>query len=508
MRMEGSTGCLPTVKKGNPTTTHHRKPITTRDDTMPLTTTRARLLMLALLIAEVCSAFEVSMIYAALPTLNRQFGDPASVSWVISACFLMSAIAAALCGRLGDLLGRKQLLLAALASCAVGSLISGFSATLGGVIVGATLQGVSGAIMSLCYGLAREWMPAAKVPVAIGTITAAAALGSGAGLMLGGVIVDNYSWNTMFFVSGSYALLCVAVVFFLVPSKRRAASQFQQINLVRGILFAPAIAGMLLAVKFGPAWQWDWRSIGLLALSIALFVTWIHLQWRADYPLINLRLFTQRRVLIAYICMALTGIGALQIAQIMSTFLQQPGWTGAGFALSATMAGAILLPSNLVGLIASPLSGKVAGHYGARQAVILAGAMIFLGWGMLVLVHHDLWVVGSLIVLCAFGFSMMYAGIPNLIIESVPENQTSEATGLAAVVRATSMAIGAQIIGMILSSSTVTSDDPLITAQLPSASAFVLGFGFIALTGLLSLLLAWSALTRQGYKAQKAVEAH
>lgn len=475
---------------------------------MPLTPTRQRLLMLALLLAEVCSAFEVSMIYAALPTLNRQFADPASVSWVISACFLMSAIAAALCGRLGDLLGRKQLLLTALAICATGSVISGFSSTLGGVIVGAALQGVSGAIMALCYGLAREWMPAAKVPLAIGTITAAAALGAGAGLVLGGAIVDNYSWNVMFFVSGGYALLCIAIVWLLVPSRRRVAAPLQQISLVRGILFAPAIAGMLLAIKLGPGWQWDWRAIGLLGLSIALMITWARIQWRADHPLINLRLFTQRQVLVAYLCMALTGMGALQIGQIMSAFLQQPGWTGAGFALSATLAGAILLPSNLVGLIGSPLSGKIAGRYGARRAIILASTLIALGWGLLGLIHHNLWVVGALIMLCAFGFSMMYAGIPNLIIESVPEHQTSEATGLGAVIRATSMAIGAQVIGLILASSTVSSDDPLITAQLPSANAFVLGFCFIALTGLLSLLLAGVALARGPYQARNPVDAH
>lgn len=449
---------------------------------------RPRLLLAILLIAEVCSAFEVSMIYAALPTLNRTFGDPASVSWVITTCFLMSAIAAALCGRLGDLLGRRKLLLVALLFCGFGSTVSALSSTLQGVIVGTTLQGVSGAILALCFGLARQWLPADKVPFAVGMIVAAAALGSGLGLVLGGVIVDRFSWNIMFFVSGSYAFLSALLVWLFVPKSAASGQGLGGISLWRGILFAPAIGGVLLAINMGTRLGGSWQMAALLVCSLGILFVWGWYQWRTEHPLINLRLFANRRVLTAYACMALIAMGTMQIALIMSSFFQQPAWTGVGFALSATVAGMMLFPTNMVGLLGAPLSGRIAGQHGARRALIIGASLLIVGWGGMVLGHGQLVITGILITVAAFGFSMLYAAIPNLVIEAVPESLTSEATGISSVVRATFMAVGAQAMGLILSYSSLTT--PETGARLPSAEGFQLGFVYIVVMSLLCLILA------------------
>lgn len=164
-------------------------------------------LLATLVVAEVSSAFEVSMIYASLPTLHRTFADPIGVGWVISSCLLVSAVAAALCGRLGDLHGRRRILLGVLAACATGSFISASAVDLTGVVIGAGIQGTSGAILPLCFGLARELLPRDRVAFGIGVIVAAAALGSGFGLFLGGVIVDRFNWNAIFLASGSMAIV-------------------------------------------------------------------------------------------------------------------------------------------------------------------------------------------------------------------------------------------------------------------------------------------------------------
>lgn len=458
-------------------------------------TNRPRTLLAILLLVEVCSAFEVSMIYAALPTLNRAFGDPASVSWVITACFLVSALAAALCGRLGDLAGRRRLLLITLSICGTGSLISAMSGTLAGVIVGAALQGVSGAILALCFGLARQWLPAALVPLAIGTIVAAAALGAGAGLVLGGLIVDHLSWNAMFFVSGSYAFLCALLAWLGVPADATSTQVLRRIDIGRGILFAPAVGGLLLVINLGSRWGWDWRIGALFAGSCLLLAYWVRHQLAAENPLINLRLLATRTIVTAYACMGLIAAGTMQIALVMSTFFQQPAWTGVGFALGAAAAGMMLLPSNLLGLVASPLSGRLAGRYGARRALLIGAALLVAGWSAMLFGHVSLVFSGLLIAVAAFGFAMAYAAIPNLLIEAVAERHTSEVTGISSVVRATFMAIGSQVIGVMLGTMTVSS--PQGDLQLPGVTAFQAVFGYIVLTSLLCLALAWSLPARR-----------
>src|SRR5581483_1315740 len=97
-----------------------------------------------LMVAEVVSGFETSMIYAGLPAWMRLYGNPLGVGWIVTSYLLVSASAAALCGRLGDLYGRKRVLLVALGAAAIGSAISAAGPSLGWVIAGRSLQGLAG----------------------------------------------------------------------------------------------------------------------------------------------------------------------------------------------------------------------------------------------------------------------------------------------------------------------------------------------------------------------------
>ncbi|MFY9677608.1 MFS transporter, partial [Glutamicibacter protophormiae] len=118
-----------------------------------------------LLVAEFVGTFESAMIFIALPSMMHEFNvDAAAVGWAATAFLLVAAASAAVCGRLGDMYGRKKLLAIVLAISVVGSIISFTFGTLGGVILGRALQGVAGATLPLCLGLARQELPQQKVP--------------------------------------------------------------------------------------------------------------------------------------------------------------------------------------------------------------------------------------------------------------------------------------------------------------------------------------------------------
>ena len=441
-----------------------------------------------LIVAEITSAFEVAMIFACLPTLHRHFADPIGVGWVLTACFLVSAIGAALCGRLGDLFGRRKLLIIILLLCAIGSTISAFSTDLSGVVVGASIQGLSGAMLPLAFGLARVWLPAKKVPFGVGVIGAALALGSGLGLLVGGAIVDRFDWNAIFYTSATMALVGAAVVFLFIPKDPDQAPPREGIDMLTGILFAPAIGGILFAVGKARDWGWgDNRIHGLLAASLVLLAFWVWHQWNQKNPLINVRFFAVRKIALAYFAMAMVALGTMQIAIIMSHFLQQPLWTGTGFGLTATMAGLVLLPTHWIGVIASPASGMIAEKYGARAAGLIGATMLTSGWLLILLHHSSLWFVAGAVLWLHIGFMIIYAAIPNLVIEAVPQESTSEATGVGVVFRALFMAVGSQMVTLIMSSSTV-SDPAGGKAAYPTEAGFMMAFVYVAVTSLLCLL--------------------
>ena len=131
---------------------------------------RAIRILLILVIAEITSAFEGSMVYAALPAMMRQYGDPGAVGWVVTGYLLVATATAAVGSRLGDLFGRSRLLGIALLLAMLGSVISAFASELSIVVFGRVVQGASAAILPLCFGLVREHLPASHVPFGIGVL--------------------------------------------------------------------------------------------------------------------------------------------------------------------------------------------------------------------------------------------------------------------------------------------------------------------------------------------------
>src|SRR5690606_23751207 len=139
-------------------------PVVTADTApLPKRFTRKRsagAIITILVLVEIISAFETSMVFAAIPTIIRDFNsDAGTVGWAVTAFLLVAAAAAAVCGRIGDMYGRERVLIVLLAAATVGSLVSALGDSIGAIIVGRAIQGVAGAILPLCIGLAREHLP-------------------------------------------------------------------------------------------------------------------------------------------------------------------------------------------------------------------------------------------------------------------------------------------------------------------------------------------------------------
>lgn len=435
-------------------------------------------ILAALVLAEITSAFEVSMIFSAMPRFVHVFGDPLAAGWILTGCLLVSAVAAALCARLGDLYGRRRVLLLVLAACALGSFVSAFSETLGGVVLGTAIQGFSGTILPLCLGLASERLPRERVPVAVGTIVGAVMAGGGGGLLLGGWLVDRFDWHAIFWFSGSLAILGMVAVLTCIPARAREVTPRPPMDVVRGVLFAPGIVLLMFAIGQTRTWgMGDPKTVALLVSGLLVLVYWFQHQWRESYPLIQVRLVRSAPIAAAYLSMGFLGLGAFQFGYVLSLYMQQPAAYG-GLGLSATMTGVFLGPVLWAGILGGPISGKISARYGPRTAALVGTTMLVIGWGLLLVARQDLRVVGLAACFLGPGLPIVYAALPTIIIQHAPQERVSEAVGVNSVVRSIFQAVGAAMVAFLVTIETLPV--PGSSVRYPTPHAFDWTFGFVA----------------------------
>ncbi|WP_419709620.1 MFS transporter [Pseudomonas sp. NFX224] len=440
-----------------------------------------KLILLAIAVAELTSAFESSMIYSALATLYRLYGDPATVGWLVTGFLLVSAGAAAVCGRLGDLFGRKRLLIIVLAAAIIGSLISALSTDLIWVIFGRCIQGLTAAILPLGYGIIREAAPSEKMPLYVGLVSGTYLVGAAVGYLFGGVIVDYFHWKVLFYCSSGLAVVALLLVtLFLPPAAASLQQPSDDHDILGGVLFVPAVGGIMLAITKGPVWGWlDSRLLGLLSLSLILFVFWVLREARHHNPLIDVKLFKNRQIALANMALGVIAFGAMPLHMIVLPLMQQPTSTAIGLGVSASVAGSLKSLANLIGSCGGPTSGYIASRHGARNSLIVGAILTLVPVTALAFCHSSIGLVAALVCAAVVGMSIIFSAVPNLILEVAPRDRSSEATGLSIVTRSIMLAIGSQAIASILASHTVI--DPVSASKFPSATAYSMAFGLVVI---------------------------
>ncbi|MDG2004073.1 MAG: MFS transporter [Novosphingobium sp.] len=450
----------------------------------------------AMFISLTAATFESAMLYAALPTLIRDFGDPIMAGWLVTMHALIGSGTCIVVGRFGDIRGRRGVILALIALAGIGSVMSAVTADYAIVLVGRALQGFSIGVMPLAMSVLRDSLPRERVPVAVGLMTTAQGMGVAIGLVLGGWIVDNFNWHWLFAFSAVLLAIAWIAVWLFVPS-RPGIPPKEPIDWVEGLLPVPGISSMLLGISLSKSNGWiDYQVIGLIVIGIAIMAYWARRSLRAKEPFIDLRILAIRNVAVINVMAVLLGMGTMQIVFLFSTFTQAPTWTMAGLGLSAFVAGMAKLPSNFLSFFAGPLNGLVMTKFGNRVPVVGGALLAATGW-MLALPLPDT-IIGVVALLCviSFGSSALNAAMPAVIVTSVPEGRTSEAIGTMSVLRGMAAAIGAQLIAVSLASNMVT--EPGGTVQFPSATGFRITMAWI---GGLTFIAAFAGLflkARQG----------
>lgn len=454
-------------------------------------------MLLAILIgAEFTSAMATGMIYTALSKLYAIYGDPAHVTWLVTAFALSSAGSAVLFSRLGDIYGRGLMLKWMLVAVTVGCAVSALATDLDVIILGRALQGMSTAILPLGFGILREFThDSRQLNFGVGLLGGTYALSVGMGVILSGIIIDNMQWQHIFTVTGIASALILVMTLMLLPNGLERPTT-KGIDWLGALVIVP-VSALLLALTLGKSHGWSSPEVlGLLIGGAVSLAIWVIYELRHPDPLVELRLLKDPTILTVNLLMSVTALGPTIYPQVVLPLLQQPVWTGVGFGVTATVAGLLKLPTNLTSGIASIAAGLVARKYSLAPAIVLASVMQLVAFAVLIFSHDSMWViVGLCVVLVAPAATIIYGCAPGLIIEVSPPERTSEATGLASVLRSLASSIGTQLVALSLASSSIVNDKG---TRFPDDYAYTFTFGFITLCCVGTMILAFIVLRRRG----------
>ncbi|GAA0469625.1 MFS transporter [Paractinoplanes deccanensis] len=403
------------------------------------------------------------------------------IAWLLTSTLLVGAVAVPAFGRLGDLYGTRLLVLVALVSLVVGSLICALSDSLPMMIVGRSVVGLSVATVPLSISLIGVILPKEHAGAGIALISAMLGVGGALGLPLAGVIAQYADYHVLFWICVAGGIVAIPGILLLVPSPKPAASG--RMDIPGTVLLGAAMLALLLPLAQGESWGWTSPlTLGLLAAAAVLLVAFVLIELRITSPLVDVRTTARPALLLTNIASLFVGFALFATLIGTATYVQAPEATGYGFGKSILVGGLCMLPGGLAMLVLSPFSAKLA----PRTALIVGSLIIAAGFA------SRIWLTGSLgeVILGATvagaGTGIAYAAMPGLIMHATPRAELAAANGLNALFRSVGSSLASAIGGAILAAKTLD----LGGHALPSLGAYRLLFVICAGAAVVAALLA------------------
>src|SRR2546421_8596946 len=243
-----------------------------------------RIILAVLSLGGISYALLQSLVVPALPQIQRSLHTSESaVGWILTAFLLSASVATPIIGRLGDMYGKERLLMIVLLMLAFGTLISAVASSLWLMILGRVIQGPGGGIFPLAFSIIRDEFPNERVPGSIGLVSSLLGIGGGAGVVFAGIVPQSLSYHWLFWFP-------LAVIVFTAYLTRRYIPESPvktpaEINYRAAVLMTVGMSGVLLAITQTSTWGWGSpKTLGLLALGVALIVAWAREELRSREP--------------------------------------------------------------------------------------------------------------------------------------------------------------------------------------------------------------------------------
>jgi MFS family permease len=404
---------------------------------------------------------------------------------VLTSTLLTAAVATPVFGRLGDLYGKRRIMLVCAALLTLGSLVCALSGSLVPVVAGRALQGLGLPLIPLGISVMRDVLPPERLGSAMALMSSSLGVGGALGLPLSATIAQHADWHALFWLSSAAGAAIGMLLVTVVPeSPIRARSRF---DLPGALGLAAGLVCLLLAVSKGEDWGWgSGFTLGLLAATPIVLLLWGLWELRTPAPLVDLRVSAGRQVLLTNTASVLIGFSMYAMSLVVIQLLQLPESTGYGLGQTMIQAGLWMAPGGLVMMAVSPVAARLIAARGPKTSLVLGGLVISAGYALALFLMNAPWQMLIASTLISGGIGLAYAAMPALIMGAVPRTETAAANGLNSLSRSIGTSVSAAVIGVVLAHMTT----PFGPVSAPSEAGFRVALGIGAGSALAAALIA------------------
>ncbi|MFI0411429.1 MFS transporter [Actinomadura sp. 3N508] len=407
------------------------------------------LTLVAVALGVMMVGLDATVVAIANPAIAKDLGASLSgLQWVTNAYLLALAVSLIPAGKIADRFGRKRTFLAGVIGFAISSVLIGLSGGLGMVIFWRVVQGFAGALLQpASLAILRNTFPADKLNTAIGVWGSTVGISIAGGPIVAGVLVENVSWESVFFLNAPLGLVALLVGLWVIRESKdeEAAGSFDLpgVALLTGALFA-LVWGLIKAGEDGFG---DAVPLVSFAVSVVLFAAFVWNELRVERPLLPLGLFRSVSLSAATGLIVLGFFGMFGTVFFITLYLQQV------HGMSPVDAGVRMLPMTGVFIVASPLAGALTSRFGPRVPLVLG--MVFTAAAMFGLSrigvdapYVELW---PWFVLVGLAFGMVIVAGTEAIVGNAPAHLAGVAGGLQQTAAQLGGVLGTSVLGVLLS---------------------------------------------------------
>ncbi|MGH2954048.1 MAG: MFS transporter [Solirubrobacterales bacterium] len=433
---------------------------------------RAGLALAGLLLASAGPSLSQTLVVPALAEIERHFDASAdAATWALTGFLLSVTVSTPLAGKLGDVYGRRRVLIGVIAAFAAGSVACALADSIEVLIAGRIVQGVSGGVFPLAFGIIRETFPPARVPTAIGAVSATFGIGAALGLSLSGVLVEGAGLDWLFWI-GLAIVPAAGLVAIGLPAERprRRAG----IDWLGALLLSGALGCVLVGVSNAEDWGWgSAATLGALGGGLGLAGLFAATEARRAEPLVDLVLLRARPVLMSNLTGLAIGFVMFAAFLLIPRVAQEPEASGYGLSASVSEAGLLMAPGAVAMICAGPLAGVLASRRSSRAPLALGAVAATAALTVLTASHGDVLSLTLAVIALGAGIGFVFAAMANVVVESVPSGEVGIATGINTITRTIGGALGAQVAIAIVSAGEASggtgADSPYTEAFVVSA---------------------------------------
>lgn len=379
------------------------------------------------------TALGYSLVTTALPAITTHFKTDQG-GWLLTGFILSGAILCALVGKLADIHGKRRMMIICLLVSTAGSVVATVAPNFGVLVAGRMLQGTVLPTMFLSYSLMRDVYPRRILPLASAVAMTGTGVFSIGVPFLIGWLLDNWGFRGLFAFDVLWMIILTPLLLLTTPETRRRVPS--RVDFLGAGMLGFGLGILLLGISSGNRWGWgSAATLGAIAVGLLLLVGFVKRSLNFAHPIVDLRIFTRRPILLAAVTAA-TAYGATAVTgSLLPMIGMTPGAAklGYGLGMTASQYAMITAPQSVAMVVMGVVVGKLLNRVGGATMMRIGLLLLLLGGLQLGFNHGSYPLVLIAALLVGAGTGLAYGSVPGLVIAGSPADKQGSIAGMVQV---------------------------------------------------------------------------